>query len=217
MYSKDFVHLHVHTDYSILRSSNQIPALAKKLKDLEMKACAVTDCGNLYGALSFYYNMKKNDIQPIIGYEAYLTLGSRFDKNSALKSGELPYYTLVLLAENLKGYYNLVSLSSKAFTEGFYHKPRIDYELLAAHSEGLICLSSGMDGSINHYLKQNRFEDAYQQAALLKEIFGKSNFLLEIQDHQLSDEKTVRSSLIELSKKLDLDLAATNDAHYLNA
>ena len=103
MPAKDFVHLHVHTDYSILKSANQIPALARRLGELEMNACAITDCGNLYGALSFYYNMKKNGLQPIIGYEAYLTSGSRFDKSASLKPGELPYYTVVLLAENLTG------------------------------------------------------------------------------------------------------------------
>ncbi|HEX8567473.1 MAG TPA: DNA polymerase III subunit alpha [Pyrinomonadaceae bacterium] len=217
MPSKDFVHLHVHTDYSILKSANQIPALARRLNELEMKACAMTDCGNLYGALSFYYNMKKNGIQPIIGFEAYLTLGSRFDKSAALKSGELPYYTLVLLAENLTGYFNLVSLSSKAFTEGLHHKPRIDFDLLATYSTGIICLTSGRDGLVNHFLKQNRFEDAYNYAAKLKDVFGQNNLFLEIQDHNLPEEKAIRQPLVQLSKKLDLDLVATNDVYYLSA
>ncbi|MDQ4121848.1 MAG: DNA polymerase III subunit alpha [Acidobacteriota bacterium] len=215
MSAKDFVHLHVHTDYSILKSANQIPALAQKLKELEMKACAITDCGNLYGVLSFYYNMLKNGIQPIIGYEAYLTPGSRFDKSAALKSGELPYYTLVLLAENLTGYYNLVRLSSKAFTEGLHHKPRLDLDLLAENSAGLICLSSGLEGIVHHYLKQNRFEDALNYAAKFKDVFGRNNFFLEIQDHNLTEEKAIRQSLIQLSKKLDLNLVATNDVFYL--
>lgn len=217
MSSRDFIHLHVHTDYSILKSANQIPALAKKLSELEMKACAITDSGNLYGALSFYYNMKKSGIQPIIGYEAFLTLGSRFDKNAALKAGELPYYSVVLLAENLNGYFNLVSLSSKAFTEGLHHKPRIDFDLLAAHSEGIICLSSGLDGLVNHHLKQNRHKEAFEYAARFKDIFSKSNFFLEIQDHGIADEKAIRDSLVQLSNKLDLDLVATNDVYYLNA
>lgn len=217
MPTKDFVHLHVHTDFSVLRSTNQIPTLARKLNELEMKACAITDYGNLYGALSFYYTMKKNGIQPIIGYEAHLTLGSRFDKNAALKVGELPYYSLVLLAENLKGYFNLVSLSSKAFTEGLHHKPRIDFDLLESHYEGLIALSSGLDGVINHFLKQNRFDETVKYADKFKEIFGKDNYFLEIQDHGNSEEKNINKSIVRLSDKLNISLVATNDVHYLTS
>ncbi len=156
--TKDFVHLHLHTDYSLLQSAIQLKPLAKKLNELEMKACAMTDYGNMFGAISFYNTMKSNDIHPIIGYEAFLTFGSRFDKESHVKVGEKPYYNVVLLAKDLEGYHNLVYLASKSYTEGFHHKPRIDFELLAEKSRGLIALSSGFGGGIWHFLRQDNIE-----------------------------------------------------------
>ena len=128
---KDFVHLHLHSDYSLLQSTVQLKPLAKRLAELEMSACALTDLGNMYGAVSYFNAMKYAGIKPIIGYDAHLTLGSRFEQSSSLAAGERAYYGLVLLATDIEGYMNLAWLASKAFTEGFYHRPRIDMEILA--------------------------------------------------------------------------------------
>ena len=213
--NKDFVHLHVHSDYSLLQSTIQLKPLAKRLKELDMKACAVTDYGNMYGAISFYNNMKDSEIHPILGYEAFLTFESRHERQSNLKAGERPYYNLVLLAKDLEGYYNLVNLASRAFTEGFHHKPRIDLEILVEKSKGLIALSSGFNGAIGHHLKQGNDEKAFQNAKLFEEIFGAGNFFLEIQDHGLESERKIQKQLIELSKKTGIPLVAANDVHYL--
>lgn len=213
--SKDFVHLHLHSDYSLLQSAIQLKPLAKKLNELEMQACAITDFGNMYGAISFYNTMKAADVRPILGYEAHLTFGSRHDREARLTSGERPYYNLVLLAKDLEGYYNLTYLASKAFTEGLYHKPRIDLEILAERSRGLIALSSGFNGAVNHFLRQKNEEKAFQNVKLLEEIFGKNNFYIEIQDHDLPIEKDVRMDLIALAKRAEIPLVATNEAHYL--
>lgn len=214
--AKDFVHLHLHSDYSLLESAIQIKPLAKRLTELEMKACAITDYGNMYGAITFYNSMKANGIHPIIGYEAYLTFGDRFERGAPLQSGERPYYHLVLLAKDLEGYYNLAHLASKAFTEGFHYKPRIDLDLLASKSKGLIALSSGFKGAVWHYLKQKEFDKALGKAKLFEDIFGKNNFFIEIQDHDLPSEREIRKDLVELSGKSGIRLVATNDAHYLN-
>jgi DNA polymerase III subunit alpha len=213
--SRDFVHLHVHTDYTLLESNVRIPNLAKKLVELEMPGCAVTDRGNLFGAISFYNTFKSNGLKPIFGYEAFFTCGSRHDRQAVLQAGESPYYELVLLATNLKGYQNLTELASKAYTEGFYHKPRIDCDLLATHSEGLIALSGGLRGVAGHFLKQNREAAALEKLHLLKDIFGAENLFLEIQDHDLEEQRKVMRQIIELSKKSDIPLVATNDVHYL--
>lgn len=212
---KDFVHLHLHSDYSLLQSTVQLKPLAKRLKELEMKACAITDYGNMYGAISFYNTLKASDIHPILGYEAHLTFGNRFERESRLNAGERPYYNLVLLAKDLEGYYNLVNLASKAFTEGFYHKPRIDLELLAAKSKGLIAISSGFSGAIWHFFKQENIEKSFQNAKLLEEVFGKGNFFLEIQDHGVRAEIDIQKQLVNLSRKTEIPLVATNDVHYL--
>ncbi|MCA1623326.1 MAG: PHP domain-containing protein, partial [Acidobacteria bacterium] len=213
--SKDFVHLHLHTDYSLLQSTIQIKPLTNHLQNLQMKACAITDYGNMYGAISFYSSMKAKEIHPILGYEAFITFGSRFDREASVKAGERPYYNLVLLAKNLKGYYNLAYLASKAFTEGLYHKPRIDFELLAERSEGIVGLSSGFSGTILHFIKQGNTEKAFQNAKLLEEIFGKGNFFIEIQDHNLNQGKKYQEQTIELARKADIPLVATNEAYYL--
>ncbi len=212
---KDFVHLHLHTDYSLLQSAIQIKPLIRHLTESGMQSCAITDFGNMFGAISFYNNMKAANLHPIIGYEAYLTFGSRFDRESSVKSGERPYYHIVLLAKDLEGYFNLAYLASKAYTDGLYHKPRIDLEILAAKSKGLIGLSSGFHGAIWHHLKYENSEKALQNAKLLEDIFGKGNFYIEIQDHNLPDEQKIQKNLVELSKKSDIPMVATNEAHYL--
>ncbi len=213
--AKDFVHLHLHTDYSLLQSAIQIKPLTARLKELEMNACAITDYGNLYGAITFYNTLKSNGLHPILGYEAILTFESRFDRNASLKSGERPFYHLVLLAKNLKGYQNLVYMASKAFTEGFYHKPRIDLELLAERSEGLIGLTSCRTGAIHHYLSNGDEQKALEKAKQFEDIFGKENFYIEIQNHGLDEEKKINRTLVEFTKKNDFSLVAANEAHYL--
>ena len=214
--TKDFVHLHLHSDYSLLESTIQLKPLAARLDELEMKACAVTDYGNMFGAISFYNTMKGAGIHPILGYEAFLTFGSRFEKAMSVRSGERPFYHLVLLAQNLKGYQNLVYLASKAYTEGLHYKPRIDVELLAERSEGLIGMSSGYKGAIWHFLRENDEDKALENANIFKDIFGAENFYLEIQDHELKDEKEISRKIVRLSKTAEIPLVATNDAHYLN-
>jgi len=213
--AKDFVHLHLHTDYSLLQSTIQIKPLIRYVKESGMQSCAITDFGNMYGAITFYNNMKAANLHPIIGYEAYLTFGSRFDRESSIKSGERPYYHVVLLAKDLEGYFNLAYLASKAYTDGLYHKPRIDLEILAAKCKGLIGLSSGFYGAIWHNLKYENSEKALQNAKLFEDIFGKGNFYIEIQDHNLPEEKKIQKNLVELSKKSEIPLVATNEAHYL--
>jgi DNA polymerase-3 subunit alpha len=215
--TKEFVHLHLHSDYSLLESAIQLKPLARRLKELDMKACAITDYGNMYGAVNFYNTMKANEIHPIIGYEAHLTFGSRFDRSTSLESGERPYYNLVLLAKDLEGYYNLAYLASKAFTEGMHYKPRIDLEILAGKSNGLVALSSGFKGFVWHHLKNGDTEKAAQKLLQMREIFGKDDFFLEIQQHDLEEERKLFGELVKFSGSNDIPLVATNDAHYLNA
>src|SRR5688572_28361819 len=159
----DFVHLHLHTDYSLLDGAIQIKPLADRLHDLGMSACAMTDHGNIYGAVSFYREVKKRGIKPIIGCEVYLSPASRFEKREAGR-GEKPYNHMILLAKDREGYHNLVRLTSKAFREGFYHKPRIDRELLSQYGKGLIGLSACLSGVPQHHLKSGRLEAAERSA-----------------------------------------------------
>lgn len=213
---KDFVHLHLHSDYSLLQSAIQLKPLAKRLGELGMQACAVTDYGNMFGAVSFYNAMCGAGIRPIVGYEAFLATGSRHSRESAHGSDK-PFYNLVLLAKNYRGYQNLVQLSSKAFTEGLHVKPRIDRELLAEFSEGLIALSGGFSGGVMHHLRYGDEAAAAKYAGEMNEILGAGNFYLEIQDHGDEDEKKANPLLVELAKKVSISLVATNDAHYLRA
>ena len=212
--SKDFVHLHLHTDYSLLQSAIQLKPLAKRLGELEMRACAITDYGNMYGAISFYNTMRYAGIRPVLGYEAYVAPTSRFEKGSSLQSGERPFYQLVLLATDFDGYKNLVYLASKAFTEGLHHKPRIDLELLAEKSEGLIALSSGFEGAVWHFLRAGDEARAAAEAGRLEDIVGKGRFFLEIQDHRGDDAK-ITAKVAELSKRCDHPMVATNEPFYL--
>ncbi len=212
---KDFVHLHLHTDYSLLQSTIQLKPLAARLGELEMKACAITDYGNMYGAIGFYLAMKYAGVRPIIGYEAFLTSGSRTDRSSSVAGGERPYYNLVLLAKNFTGYQNLVNLSSKAFTEGFHYKPRIDLDLLTDNSSGLIALSGGSGSAINHFLSQGDDAKAREYAERFVSMFGAEHFFVEIQEHWQTREPEMNTRLASLSKSLGCGMVATNDAHYL--
>jgi DNA polymerase III subunit alpha len=214
MQDRQFVHLHLHTDYSLLDGAIQIKPLSKRVEELKMPACAMTDHGNMYGAISFYNAMKSRGVKPIIGCETYITRGNRKDK-AASAPGEKANFHLILLAQNYEGYQNLVRLTSKAYTEGFYYKPRIDKELLAEHSKGLIGLSACMSGVPSAYLAQDKCEEAAKAAIEFEEILGKGNYFLEIQEHGLEPQKRIRKSLVDLSKRTGVPLVATNDAHYL--
>ncbi len=211
---KDFVHLHLHTDYSLLDGAIQIKPLANRLKELNMKACAITDHGNIFGAISFYKEMKSNDIKPLVGCEVYYTQGSRTERK-AHAPGEKPYNHMILLAKDRDGYHNLVKLTSRAYKEGIYYKPRIDREILSQYSKGLVCLSACLSGVPQYFLKKDKFDEAAKAALDFEDIFGKGNYFLEIQDHKLADQKKIEQGLFELSKKTGIPLVATNDAHYL--
>ncbi len=174
----------------------------------------MTDHGNMFGAISFYNAMKSHGVKPIIGCETYITRGSRKDR-AAGAPGEKANHHLILLARSFEGYQNLVRLTSKAYTEGFYYKPRIDRELLAEHSKGLIALSACLSGVPSAMLAQERFDDAADAAIEFEEILGKGNYFLEIQEHGLDAQRRIRKSLVELSKRTGVPLVATNDAHYL--
>ncbi len=209
-----FAHLHLHTDYSLLDGAIQIKPLAKRTEELGMTACAMTDHGNMFGAISFYNAMKSRGIKPIIGCETYITRGSRRDR-AASAPGEKANFHLILLAKDLDGYRNLVRLTSKAYTEGFYYKPRIDKELLAEHSKGLIALSACMSGVPSAMLARDACDEAAAAAVEFEEILGKGNYFLEIQEHGLDAQQRIRKPLVELSRRTGVPLVATNDAHYL--
>lgn len=214
--AKDFVHLHLHSDYSLLQSTIQLKPLAKRLGELDQKACAITDYGNMFGAVSFFNAMTPSGIKPIIGYEAFLKFGSRFDRSTAVEAGERGYYSLILLAQNLEGYQNLVFLASKAFTEGFYYKPRIDLDLLSERSAGLIGLSGGVGGAVGHFLASGDQQKALSNAKTQEDILGAGNFFLEIQEDDPEKGTELTAITAELSKKSGIPLVATNDVHYLN-
>src|SRR5947209_176813 len=214
MPNQDYVHLHLHTDYSLLDGAIQIKPLAERVRELGMKACAMTDHGNMYGAVSFYKEMKAHDIKPLIGCEVYLAPGHRSDR-SEVKRGEKPYNHMILLAKDREGYHNLVRLTSKAFKEGFYRKPRIDRELLSKFGGGLIGLSACLSGVPQAHLKNGKFDEAGRAAQEFQDILGRGNYFLEIQDHQLEDQIRINKDLVELSRKTGIPLVATNDAHYL--
>lgn len=214
MNEKDFVHLHLHTDFSLLDGAIQIKPLAKRAVETGARAVAVTDHGNLYGALSFYNNMKGSGIKPIIGIEAYIARGKHTDrKDEATERGT---NHIILLAKNLQGYHNLATLSSISYTDGFYYKPRIDKDLLAKHSEGLVGLSACLSGVPSSLLLTDKFDQAVKHAGEFEDILGKGNYFLEVQNHGLEEEvSTVIPGMIELSRKTGIPLVATNDCHYL--
>jgi len=213
---KQFVHLHLHTDHSLLDGAIKIEPLAKRAAELKMPAVAITDHGNLYGALSFYHKMRAEGVKPIVGIEAYIARGSRHDRGAEkLAPGDRATNHIVLLAKNLAGYHNLVKLSSFAYVEGFWRKPRIDRELLARYGDGIIGLSACISGVPPHLLLQDKFDDAARASLEFQDILGKGNYYLEIQEHGLDAQKRIRKPLVELSKKTGIPMVATNDSHYL--
>lgn len=206
---KGFVHLHNHTEYSLLDGAARIEALVRKAKEYDMPAVAITDHGVLYGMVEFYKKAVAEGIKPIIGCEVYLTPGSMKDRDTRDR------YHLILLAENNEGYHNLIKLVTKSWLEGFYYKPRVDKDALAEHSKGLIALSACIQGEIPAYILGGNYQGAVKAAEEYRQIFGRDNFFLELQDHNLREEKMVNSQLIRLANELDIPLVLTNDVHYL--
>ena len=209
---KGFVHLHNHSEYSLLDGAARLEQMIVRAKELGMPSIALTDHGVMYGAVDFYKLAKKHGIKPIIGCEVYVARRGRFDKE-ANKDGS-PYH-LVLLAENNVGYTNLMKLVSKAFTEGFYYKPRVDKELLKQYNQGIIALSACLAGEIPSYLLDNQYDLAQQAAREYSDMFDQDRFYLELQDHGLKGQAQVNNGLIKLSRELEIGLVATNDVHYV--
>lgn len=214
--SKDFVHLHLHSHYSMLDGMIKIPELAQKAQEYGYKAVALTDHGNIFGAIEFYQEMKKVGVKPIIGMEAYFT-NNRFEKKGEGSDSILAdkNYHLILHAKDKQGFKNLMKLSSLAYTEGFYYKPRIDWELLEKYHEGLICQTACLKGFIPHLLSKGKFDEAYEYGKRLKDIFGEDLYF-EIQLNGLEEQDVANKGIIELAKKLGVKIVATNDSHYLN-
>ncbi len=210
-----FTHLHVHTEYSLLDGSSKINEITARAKELGMDSIAITDHGVMYGVIDFYRAAKNIGIKPILGCEVYVAPGSRFDKEAGMSEDR--YYHLVLLAENNAGYANLMKIVSKGFVDGFYYKPRVDYEVLSEYHEGIICLSACLAGEVQKYLQRGLYEEACKSALHYQEIFGKGNYFLELQDHGIPEQGFVNQQLIRMSKELGIELVATNDIHYTYA
>lgn len=208
----NFTHLHVHTEFSILDGSNKIKDLVSRVKELGMDSCAITDHGVMYGCIDFYKECMNQGIKPVLGCEVYVANGSRFDKDASKNSQK--YYHLILLAENNKGYENLMKIVSIGFTEGFYYKPRVDYEVLEKYHEGLIALSACLAGEVAVNLRMGLYDEAVAVAKKHIDIFGENNYFLELQDHGIEEQQTVNQGLMRMNKELGIPLVATNDAHY---
>ena len=219
----NFVHLHVHSDYSLLDSCAKLDNLIAKAKSLNMPALALTDHGNMFGVLNFEHICHANGINPIVGEEFYVAYGSHLEKNDVpySRKGEdgerhAHYFHLILLCENETGYKNMSWLSSIGYTEGLYYgKPRIDFELLEKYHEGLICCSACIAGELPQLLLAGRDDEAKELALKYKNLFGKDHYYIEIQDHGLEEQKIVNKKLIALARELDIPLVATNDVHYV--
>lgn len=207
-----FVHLHTHTEYSLLDGSNKIKNYVARVKELGMTSAAITDHGVMYGVIDFYKECKSQGINPIIGCEIYVAPNSRFDRET--NSGEDRYYHMVLLAENNIGYQNLIKIVSIGFTEGYYYRPRVDVETLEKYHEGIIALSACLAGEIPRYLVRGFYEEAKETALKYERIFGKGSFFLELQDHGIPAQKTVNAQLLRMSEETGIELVCTNDIHY---
>ncbi len=211
MSKTNFVHLHLHSHFSLLDGANKIDAVARRAAELKMPALALTDHGNLFGAVQFHDIALKHGVKPIIGCEVYVAREGRKTK----RGGSDQSNHLVLLAADADGYQNLMRLVSIGYLEGFYYRPRVDYDVLEQNSKGLIALSACLKGSVAWNISQNHYPEARREAGQLQEIFGKGNFYLELQDHDLEEQQKVNGELLKLGRELDLPLVATNDCHYL--
>ena len=207
-----FCHLHTHTEYSLLDGEASIKKLVARVKELGMDSCAITDHGSMYGVVDFYREAKAQGIHPIIGCEVYMAPRSRFDKVHDIDNKTSH---LILLAENQKGYKNLIKLVSAGYIDGFYYKPRIDFEMLKEHSEGIIALSACIAGEVPKALLRGDYDEAKKIALKYAEVLGKDNYFLEIQDHGLSEQKRIIPDMLRLSEETGIGLVATNDIHYL--
>lgn len=207
-----FVHLHVHTEYSLLDGMSRISELPSLVKELGMDACAITDHGAMFGVVDFYKSCKKAGIRPVIGCEVYTAARTLYDRDADRDrySGHL-----ILLAEDRQGYSNLVKIVSKSYVDGFYFKPRVDKELLREYADGIICLSGCLAGNVQRMLLADDYDGARREALELREIFGEDDFFLEIQNHHLEEDRKVIEGLRKLSADIGVPLVATNDAHYL--
>ena len=223
--ARSFTHLHVHTEYSMLDGAARVDAVVAKALDDGQPAIGITDHGNMYGVLDFYKAARKAGVKPIIGTEAYLAHEHRSerparrggkvdDSGGEAEGGRKLYYHLTLLAENNTGYKNLIQIASRAFMEGYYYKPRVDWEVLAAHSEGLIATTGCLGGHVLQALLAGDENLALQRAGRLQEIFGKDNLFVEIQDHGIPAQKQTNPQLLEIAKRIGAPLLATNDSHY---
>ncbi|MCR5784784.1 MAG: DNA polymerase III subunit alpha [Eubacterium sp.] len=210
-----FVHLHTHTEYSLLDGSNKIKEYIARVKELGMNSCAITDHGVMYGVIDFYKEAKDQGIKPILGCEVYVAPGSRFDKEK--NASEDRYYHLILLAENDTGYHNLMKLVSAGFTEGYYYKPRVDREILEKYHEGIICLSACLAGEVQRLLANGQYDKAKEAALWHENTFGKNNYFLELQDHGIPTQKYVNQQLLKLRDETGIDIVVTNDCHYTYA
>ena len=211
-----FVHLHVHTEYSLLDGSNKIEEYVARVKALGMNSAAITDHGVMYGVIDFYNAAAKVGIKPILGCEVYVAPGSRLDKTPG-NNNEERYYHLVLLAENNQGYQNLMKIVSKGFVDGYYYKPRVDMEILEQYHEGIIALSACLAGEVQKNLLRGMYAEALETAKRYEGIFGKGNFFLELQDHGMQEQQLVNQQLVRLSQETGIELVATNDVHYTYA
>lgn len=209
----DFVHLHLHTEYSLLDGACRIKELCAAAKKMGQSAVAITDHGVMYGAVNFYKEAKKQGVKPIIGCEVYVAPESRFEKE---KTSNARYNHLILLCENETGYKNLIKMVSLGFTEGFYSKPRVDKELLAKHHDGLICLSACLAGEIPSLLMNNDYEAAKKAALWYRDTFGENNFFLELQNHGMTEQLEINPFIKQIAKETGIPLVATNDAHYVS-
>ena len=209
-----FVHLHTHTEYSLLDGSNKIKSYVKKCLDMGMNAAAITDHGNMYGVTKFYDECKAQGLKPIIGCEVYVAPGSRFDRE--VVKGEDRYYHLILLAENDEGYHNLMKIVSIGYVDGFYYKPRVDFETLEKYHKGIICLSACLAGEVARALARGDYDEAKSVAIKYRDTFGENNYFLEMQDHGIAEQKDVNQGLLRLSQETGIPLVATNDCHYTN-
>jgi DNA polymerase-3 subunit alpha len=209
---KTFCHVHNHTEYSLLDGANRIPDMVKYARELDMSALAITDHGVMFGVMEFYWEAKKAGIKPLIGVEAYVAPQGIHQKRG---DGEKNAYHLLMLAKNLEGYRNLCKLSTIAALEGYYYKPRVDHEILAAHSQGIVATSACLGSEVCQHLLRGDYDSAERNAAMYREMFGDGNFFIELQDHRIPEQARIQEGLLKIAERLHLPLVVTNDSHYM--